>query len=201
MEKKKFSIQIQEASFSLLHHGVVAFPTETVMGLGVVYDDKEAYDRLNIIKHRPEDRPYTMMLAYPYQIEEYAIVSLMAQKIIKAFIPGSITLLLPAKDNLPLWVTHGSGVIGVRVPTNVEALLLLKSVGVPLLVPSANRSGEKPAYTSEEVKTIFGDELDYIVSGKAISEMPSTIVDLTSSTIKIVRQGPITIEQIVESIK
>lgn len=201
MEKKKFSIQIQEASFSLLHHGVVAFPTETVMGLGVVYDDKEAYDRLNIIKHRPEDRPYTMMLAYPYQIEEYAIVSLMAQKIIKAFMPGSITLLLPAKDNLPLWVTHGSGVIGVRVPTNVEALLLLKSVGVPLLVPSANRSGEKPAYTSEEVKTIFGDELDYIVSGKAISEMPSTIVDLTSSTIKIVRQGPITIEQIVESIK
>ena len=201
MEKKKFSIQIQEASFSLLHHGVVAFPTETVMGLGVVYNDKEAYDRLNFIKHRPEDRPYTMMLACPHQIEEYAIVSPVAQKIIKAFMPGSITLLLPAQDNLPIWVTHGSGVVGVRVPTNVEALLLLKSVGVPLLVPSANRSGEKPAYTSEEVRTIFGDELDYIVSGKAISEMPSTIVDLTSSAIKIVRQGPITIEQIVESIK
>lgn len=201
MEKKKFSIQIQEASFSLLHHGVVAFPTETVMGLGVVYNDKEAYDRLNLIKHRPEDRPYTMMLACPRQIEEYADVSPVAQKIIKAFMPGSITLLLPAKDNLPFWVTHGSGVVGVRVPTNVEALLLLKSVEIPLLVPSANRSGEKPAYTSEEVKTIFGDELDYVINGKAISATPSTVVDLTSSTIKIVRQGPITMDQILESIK
>lgn len=200
MTTQKLSIQVKEASFCLLHHGVVAFPTETVMGLGVVYNDKVAYDRLNAIKHRPEDRPYTMMLSCPQEISKYALISPRDQKIIQAFMPGSITLLLPAKDDIPVWVTHGSGVIGVRVPTNVEALLLLKTVELPLLVPSANRSGEKPAYNSEEAKLIFQDELDYIVSGSCLSQTPSTIVDLTREEIRILRQGPISLSEIMEKI-
>lgn len=196
MDKKSLNVQIQEASFSLLNHGVIAFPTETVMGLGVVYNDKEAYNRLNFIKHRPEDHPYTMMLSHPDEIEKYARIDSRSAKIIKAFMPGSITLLLPVKENVPEWVTHNTGVIGMRVPSNEEALLLLKQVKLPLLVPSANRSGEKPALTSEEVKDIFGNELDYIITGKSISSIPSTIVDLTKNEIKIIRQGPITMEQI-----
>ena len=196
MDKKSLNVQIQEASFSLLNHGVIAFPTETVMGLGVVYNDKEAYDRLNFIKHRPEDHPYTMMLSHPDEIEKYAHIDSRSAKIIKAFMPGSITLLLPVKENVPEWVTHNTGVIGMRVPSNEEALLLLKQVKLPLLVPSANRSGEKPALTSEEVKDIFGNELDYIITGKSISSIPSTIADLTKNEIKIIRQGPITMEQI-----
>ena len=196
MDKKNLNVQIQEASFSLLNHGVVAFPTETVMGLGVVYNDKEAYDRLNVIKHRPDDHPYTMMLSSPNQIEKYAHVDSRSAKIIKAFMPGSITLLLPVKDNVPEWVTHNTGVIGMRVPSNIEALLLLKQVKLPLLVPSANRSSEKPTLSSEEVKAVFGNELDYIITGKSTSSIPSTIVDLTKSEIKIIRQGPITMEQI-----
>lgn len=196
MDKKSLNVQIQEASFSLLNHGVIAFPTETVMGLGVVYNDKEAYNRLNFIKHRPEDHPYTMMLSHPDEIEKYARIDSRSAKIIKAFMPGSITLLLPVKENVPEWVTHNTGVIGMRVPSNEEALLLLKQVKLPLLVPSANRSGEKPALTSEEVKDIFGNELDYIITGKSISSIPSTIADLTKNEIKIIRQGPITMEQI-----
>jgi len=196
MDKEKIMIHIREASFSLLHHGVIAFPTETVMGLGVVFNDKEAYDRLNLIKHRPDDHPYTMMLSGPEQVEKYAVVDARTQKIIKAFMPGSITLLLPVKDNVPGWVTHDTGVIGVRVPANQEALLLLKEVGLPLLVPSANRSGEKPALSSEEVKKIFDDEVDCIIEGKSISSVPSTIVDLTKDNLRIVRQGTITAEQI-----
>ena len=196
MDKKSLNVQIQEASFSLLNHGVIAFPTETEMGLGVVYNDKEAYNRLNFIKHRPEDHPYTMMLSHPDEIEKYARIDSRSAKIIKAFMPGSITLLLPVKENVPEWVTHNTGVIGMRVPSNEEALLLLKQVKLPLLVPSANRSGEKPALTSEEVKDIFGNELDYIITGKSISSIPSTIVDLTKNEIKIIRQGPITMEQI-----
>ena len=196
MDKKNLNVQIQEASFSLLNHGVIAFPTETVMGLGVVYNDKEAYDHLNFIKHRPDDHPYTMMLSSPHQIEKYAHVDSRSAKIIKAFMPGSITLLLPVKENVPEWVTHNTGVIGMRVPSNEEALLLLNQIKSPLLVPSANRSGEKPALSSDEVKAIFGSELDYIITGKSTSSIPSTIVDLTKSEIIIIRQGPVTMEQI-----
>jgi len=83
MDKKNLRIQIQEASFSLLNHGVIAFPTETVMGLGVVYNDKEAYDHLNFIKHRPDDHPYTMMLSGPDQIENMPMLILEAPRLSK----------------------------------------------------------------------------------------------------------------------
>jgi L-threonylcarbamoyladenylate synthase len=201
MDKKSLKQQIQEASFSLLNHGVVAFPTETVMGLGVVYNDKEAYDRLNAIKHRLGNHPYTMMLSSPEEVEKYALIDERSKKIIKAFMPGSITLLLPVGEHIPEWVTHNTGIIGMRVPSNEEALWLLQTVGLPLLVPSANRSGENPALDSNEVKSIFGNELDYIIEGKSTSSVPSTIVDLTNTELKIIRQGPISREEIEAIIK
>ncbi|HPY80100.1 MAG TPA: L-threonylcarbamoyladenylate synthase [Bacilli bacterium] len=201
MDKKSLKQQIQEASFSLLNHGVVAFPTETVMGLGVVYNDKEAYDRLNAIKHRLDNHPYTMMLSSPEEVEKYALIDERSKKIIKAFMPGSITLLLPVGEHIPEWVTHNTGIIGMRVPSNEEALWLLQTVGLPLLVPSANRSGENPALDSNEVKSIFGNELDYIIEGKSTSSVPSTIVDLTNTELKIIRQGPISREEIEAIIK
>ena len=171
------------------------------MGLGVVYNDKEAYDRLNAIKHRLDNHPYTMMLSSPEEVEKYALIDERSKKIIKAFMPGSITLLLPVGEHIPEWVTHNTGIIGMRVPSNEEALWLLQTVGLPLLVPSANRSGENPALDSNEVKSIFGNELDYIIEGKSTSSVPSTIVDLTNTELKIIRQVPISREEIEAIIK
>ncbi len=193
--------QIQEAAYHLLNSGVVAFPTETVMGVGVVYDDEFAYNRLNIIKRRPEDKPYALMLQDPDQISLFAKLTKEGKIIADAFLPGPLTLLLPAKDNVPVWVTHGTGVIGIRVTPHPDTLLLLTYTGKPLLAPSANRSGEKPAMSSEEVKEIFGEELDFIVEGKAEGGSPSTIIDLTGENYKIIRQGPITKEMIDEVLK
>lgn len=189
------------AKKALDSHGVIAFPTETVMGLAIFFDDKEAYDKLNTIKRRPEDKPYTMMVSDINKIDNYAQVSPKARKIINAFMPGSITLLLPAKEGLPEWVTHNSGVLGIRVPSNEIGLALLKAVEKPLLVPSANRSGEKPALTSEEVEGIFHNEIDFIVPGKANLEKPSTIISLVNDVIKVVREGPISLEQINDALK
>ena len=193
--------QIQEAAYHLLNSGVVAFPTETVMGVGVVYDDEFAYNRLNIIKRRPEDKPYALMLQDPDQISLFAKLTKEGKIIADAFLPGPLTLLLPAKDNVPVWVTHGTGVIGIRVTPHPDTLLLLTYTGKPLLAPSANRSGEKPAMSSEEVKEIFGEELDFIVEGKAEGGSPSTIIDLTGENYKIIRQGPITKEMIDKVLK
>ena len=191
--------EFQQAKEALYKHGVIAFPTETVMGLGVLYNDRIAYDKLNEIKRRPEDKPYTLMVKDVNDISEYAIIDERTQRVIDAFMPGSITILVPVKeDTVPEYVTHGTGIIGIRVPENKEALEVLKEAKLPLLVPSANRSGEKPALSDKEVKEIFGDEVDYVVSGQAKLAKPSTIVSLVNGEVKVLREGPISEEKILK---
>ena len=189
-------MEIKKIKKALEKHGVIAFPTETVMGLGVFYDDFEAYEKLNKVKRRQEDKPYTMMLGDVDRIIKYAKIGTRAEKLIKAFMPGSITLLLHSRENIPAYVTHGTGVIGVRVPNMPEIQEMLNALGKPLLVPSANKSGEKPALNSLEVKNIFGDEVDFIVEGECGSGLPSTIVDLTEPDARVIREGSISKEEI-----
>lgn len=190
--------EVRIAKEALFNHGVIAFPTETVMGLGVLYNDFEAYQKLNKVKERPEDKPYTMMVDNIEQIEQYAFVNEQVKKIIKAFMPGSLTILLKVKsDVVPAYVTHGTNIIGIRIPSNIEARELLGAINLPLLVPSANKSGCAPALTSKQVEEIFGQEVDFIMSGEACGGQASTIVDLTKETPKVVRQGPILEEEII----
>lgn len=189
--------EILSAKETLLKGKVVAFPTETVMGLGVVFNNFEAYNLLNKIKERPEDKPYTLMLKDKSEMSKYGVIDEGTKRVIDKFIPGSLTILVPLKKgSVPSYVTHGSDIIGMRVPTNVEALELLKAVDLPLLVPSANKSGSKPAVNSKEVKEIFKNEVENIISGEAKGEVPSTIVSLINGEVKVVRQGPISEEEI-----
>ena len=192
---------LAQALEALNNHQVIAFPTETVFGLGVFYDDFEAYNLLNQIKRRKEDKPYTMMLSCVNKINDYAIIDDKYLPIIKKYMPGSLTILVKSKDNVPGYVTHNSGVIGIRIPSNFEALSLLKYVGKPLLVPSANRADQKPALNDQEVKDIFGDEIKVIIPGVAKSGEPSTIIDLTGDKIKLVRQGPISLDDLLVLVK
>ena len=195
----RINSEAASASEALRKGGVVAFPTETVMGLGVVYNDRRAYDRLNKVKERPEDKPYTLMVKNVEEIAKYAVIDEATQRVIDSFMPGSLTILVKVKKNsVPSYVTHNTDIIGIRVPTNIEARILLDMVSIPLLVPSANKSGSKPALNSDEVKQIFGQELNFVMSGKAKGEVPSTIVDLTKESPKVVRPGPITEEDIVK---
>ena len=186
----------QQAQDALNKHQVIAFPTETVFGLGVYYNDEEAYHLLNKIKRRKEDKPYTLMLHDVDEISQYAYIEQKQLDGLKKFMPGPVTLLLKCKDNVPGYVTHNTGVIGVRIPANKEALELLKYLKTPLLVPSANRADEKPAMNDEEVKQIFGDEIGVIIPGRSIGGLPSTIIDLTEEEIKLIRKGPISLEDI-----
>ena len=180
---------------------VIAFPTETVMGLGVYYDDFNAYQLLNKVKNRPEDKPYTLMLGKKEDISKFAFVSDRDQLVIDSFVPGPVTLLLKAKDNIPGYVTHNTGIIGVRVPDMKEVQDLIIYCGKPLLVPSANKSGDKPSLTSLEVKKIFGDELGYVLEMDSLCQKPSTIIDLTTEPVKILREGPVSLEDINKVLK
>ena len=186
----------QEALEALNNHQIVAFPTETVFGLGVFYDDQDAYELLNQVKRRKEDKPYTMMLSKVEDIDKYALLDNKYKNIIEKYMPGSLTILARSKENVPGYVTHDTGIIGIRIPSNKEALELLNYVKKPLLVPSANRADQSPARTSEEVVAIFGDEVKVVVPGQIQSGEPSTIVDLTGSEVKLVRKGPIPFEEL-----
>ena len=193
--------QFELAKSKLDNSLVVAFPTETVMGLGTYFDDYNAYQLLNKIKNRPEDKPYTLMLGYTKDIEKYAYLTERDLLIVKAFMPGAVTVLLKAKDNVPGYVTHDTGVIGVRVPDMPLVCDFINYCGKPLLVPSANKSGEKPSLTSLEVKETFGDEVAFVFDQDSLGQRPSTIIDLTSKQVKILREGPISLEDINKVLK
>ena len=186
----------KEALEALNDHQVIAFPTETVFGLGVFYDDEGAYNLLNKVKRRREDKPYTMMLYKAEDIFKYADVNPKYMELIKKYMPGPLTILVKSKPCVPGYVTHSTGVVGVRIPENKEALELLEYVKKPLLVPSANRADEKPALNDEEVKTIFQDEIKVVVPGSTCQGQPSTIIDITGDEIKLIRKGPISLEEL-----
>ena len=181
---------------ALNNHQVIAFPTETVFGLGVFYDDEKAYNLLNQVKNRREDKPYTMMLSDVKEISNYAFIKDKYLPIVNKYMPGSLTILVNAKSCVPAYVTHNTGVIGIRIPSNKEALDLLKFVKKPLLVPSANKADQKPALSSDEVRAIFKDEIAVIIPGEISSGEPSTIIDITGDEIKLIRKGPIPLEEL-----
>ena len=178
--------------------GVAAFPTETFYALGVKYDNLQALARLSAIKHRPKDKAMPLIIGNRSVL---ALVSpsagLIAEKLMERFWPGPLTLLIASRQGLPEFITAGSGKVAVRIPGRSFALDLAESLGFPITATSANISGMPPATHPDEVIGYFGDTLDVIVDGgKTPGGRPSTIVDVTDSGIKIVRQGAVPEEEI-----
>ena len=180
MQRLTFA-DIPAAAAILKRGGLVAFPTETVYGLGCRFDDCLVYDRLVSVKRRPADKPFTMMLADPSRIGEYALVDARQQRLIARFMPGEVTFILKRRNTIPDRVALGGPTIGIRVPAHPDLLELLRAVDVPLLVPSCNRSGEPPA---PDADAPLGDSI------------PSTVVLLTGAEPKILRQGKVAAEAI-----
>lgn len=188
--------QLDDAAKLLQEGKVIAFPTETVYGLGVIYDSKEAYDVLVTVKRRPPDKPFTLMLADLEDVEKYAVLNKVSEAIVKNFMPGQITMITKAKPGLPSWCVSNVGNVGIRIADYDLIRDLIRKTGKPLLVPSANKSGEQPGTTAQEVLYAFGDELAAIVDGKTISKTPSTIVLVQDKFTEIFREGAIKIEDI-----
>jgi len=195
---KKISQQkFKDAARILQKGGLIAFPTETVFGFGVVFDDEKAYKRLIEVKKRPPEQPFTLMCADRTDIDEFAYIDDRARKLINAFFPGQFTIILKAKENLPEWVKSKEGNVGIRIPDYPVVQNIIRAVGKPLLVPSANRHGEPPLTKAEDVCHIFKDEVDAVVDGKSVSNIPSTIV-IVSKDVKIIREGYITKKDILK---
>jgi L-threonylcarbamoyladenylate synthase len=183
---------IAECARILKDGEILAFPTETVYGVGVVYDSEAAFKKLVLLKKRPPNKPFALMCSSLDQALNYVEAGPKALAVMKEFLPGELTVLVHAKKDLPAWVTLGTLVIGIRVPDSEFVCGMIAKVGKPCLVTSANRSGEKTSTNYEEVLSIFDGEVGGIVKGECTSLVPSTIIDLSDEgKITLVREGPV----------
>ena len=186
---------IEELAKILRNDGVISVPTDTVYGVCAKMDSRKAYNKLVSTKNRPINKPFPVMCADEKQIETIAIVDDKAQKLINAFMPGPITLVLKKRQNVPDYVSNGLNTIAIRMATSKPLEELIKKVGCPIFMSSANQSGEPTCTSLDEIEKACPN-LDGMMEGKVSFGMASTIVDCTSVNVKILRQGPITEERI-----
>lgn len=182
---------IRLAASLLMEGSVVAFPTDTVYGLGVLYGDLEALNALKKAKGRPDNKPIPLMIGNMDQLREVAYMTLDAKKLIDAFMPGALTLVMKKKKQVSDEITNGRDTIAVRMSDDPFVQSLIHYCGHPLLVSSANRSGETSAMSGEQVLAQLDGTIDAVVMGKASGTKASTIVDVSSNQIRILRSGAI----------
>lgn len=187
-----------EAADFIKHGGVVAFPTETVYGLGANVFDEEAIKKIFAAKGRPNDNPLIAHIADVSKISLLASnITESARQFIEAFFPGSLTIVLPKSERVPLIATAGLQTVGVRMPKHKLANDFLKACDVPLVAPSANLSGKPSPTTWQAVFEDLNNKIDCILQGEQTEVgLESTVVDCTSKVPLILRAGAVTLEQL-----
>jgi L-threonylcarbamoyladenylate synthase len=177
--------------------GLVAFPTDTVYGLGALAFDKEAIERLYRTKGRRSELPLPVLLSGQEQLGQVTVdLPSIALALADRFWPGPLTIVVQRHPKLPVDMS-GADTIGVRVPDHEFTLKLLTATG-PLAVTSANLSGNRSPSTAKEVMEDLGGKIELLIDGGTTSDqVPSTIVDCTGQQPVVLREGPITREQIV----
>ncbi len=185
--------KIKKAADILRCGGLVAFPTETVYGLGADATDSSAAEKIYAAKGRPSDNPLIIHIADPADAERYAYTNEYYYKLARAFMPGPLTVILKKKDTVPFSVTGGLDTVAVRCPSHKIASQLIKVFGGAIAAPSANLSGSPSPTCAEHVMRDMNTRIDAIIDGGP-SEigLESTIVKLEGSKAILLRPGAIT---------
>ena len=182
-----------EASELLKAGELVGFPTETVYGLGANAFDKDAVLRIFAAKGRPANNPLIIHIWSREQLDNICIPSPTAEKLMDAFWPGPLTLIMPRKQQVPTEVAAGLDTVAVRMPSHPVALALLKTSGVPIAAPSANRSGKPSPTTAQHVYKDMDGRIPMIIDGGPCDVgLESTVLDCCSEVPCILRPGGVT---------
>jgi L-threonylcarbamoyladenylate synthase len=186
------------AARTLRAGGLVGFPTETVYGLGARADDPDAVRRIFAAKGRPTDNPLIVHLADVDQLPRVvASITPLARQLARRFLPGPLTLVLDAREDLPGVTTGGLTTVAVRVPAHPVAAALLAAVDLPVAAPSANRSGRPSPTTADHVLADLGDHLEVVLDGGPCPVgVESTVVDARGRRPVVLREGSITREHL-----
>lgn len=188
---------LDQAAALLKEGQVVAFPTETVYGLGAVATNAEAVAKIFQAKGRPADNPLIVHIAQIQELEEIAYADQRAYQVAEAFWPGPLTLILPKKDVIPEAVTAGLSTVAVRMPAHPIAQALIKATGAPIAAPSANISGKPSPTQAQHVLDDLAGKIPLLLDGGTVEiGLESTVLDLCSVIPQILRPGKITAQEL-----
>ena len=193
--------QIQLAIEILKRGGIVAFPTDTVYGLGADPCNEQAVERIFKVKSRPPNLQLPLLLADVSDFTKVASeVPEIAWQLAEHFLPGGLTLVLRKSPWVPSAVTAGGDTIAVRIPDHHITIALIRGLGNPLVGTSANISGMPSAVTADEVREQLGEQVDIIVDGgRCPGTIESTVIDVTGETPTIIREGAVSQEEIAKT--
>lgn len=196
--KTKITLSPSIAARFIQHGDVVAFPTETVYGLGASIVNEDAIKKIFEAKGRPADNPLIAHIADLQQLEQVTSqITPHAQRLIETFFPGALTLVLPKNQRVPASATAGLDTIGVRMPNHPIARQFLRACGVPLVAPSANLSGRPSPTTWLAVWDDLAGRIACILKGDQTKVgLESTVVDCVSRVPVVLRAGGVTLEQL-----
>ncbi|MGI8574407.1 MAG: L-threonylcarbamoyladenylate synthase [Egibacteraceae bacterium] len=188
---------VAQAAAILCDGGLVAFPTETVYGLGADALDPKAVARIFAVKQRPADNPLIVHLADAGRLDALAVTTPCARRLAARWWPGPLTVVLRARPHVPSVTTAGLDSVAVRVPAHPVAHALLRAANLPVAAPSANRSGRPSPTTAQHVLADLGDAVDLILDGgRCLHGVESTVVDARGDRPIVLREGALSREQL-----
>jgi L-threonylcarbamoyladenylate synthase len=190
--------QVEEGISILKQGGLVAYPTDTVYGLGAWSSLQHAVGRIYQVKERPRNMPLPLLLADTSEISKVAYpVPQIAWLLAHNFLPGALTLVLHKSKSVPDIITAGGTTVAVRVPDHPIPVALAQGLGTSIVGTSANLSGKPSSLTADEVCSQFGDKIDFIIDGgRCLGGKESTIVDVTGEVPVVLREGAISKEEL-----
>ncbi len=189
---------LTEAAQVLREGGLVAFPTETVYGLGANALAPDAVARLYNVKQRPPAQPFSIMVASVADAFPLARdVSDSARRLMTAYLPGPLTVILASSSVVPDIVTAGSGRVGVRVPDHPLARAFVQACGCPVAAPSANLHGQPSPRSADEVLAQLAGRIDIVLDGGPTRlGLESTVIDMTAEPPVVLRVGAVSVEEL-----
>jgi L-threonylcarbamoyladenylate synthase len=181
---------------------VIVFPTETLYGLGADALNNRAVDKVFQLKGRDRHNPIPVLIADPVMLDMVvATIPAIAKALMDTFWPGPLTLVLPARSDIPKPLVNANGGIGVRISSQPIATQLVAGLGRPLTATSANPSGREPARTVAEAKGYFSDTIKMFIDGGTLeSKTGSTVAEILEGEVKIIREGEITAAVLAQAI-
>ncbi len=195
--------ELQPAVDIIRKGGVIAYPTETVYGLGANICAKEAVERIFRLKKRdPQIRLPVLVSSIEEALQLCKDVPDYAQQLMHTYWPGAVTLVLRAADQVPEWIRSSENKVGLRISDHPVTNALIRQAGLPLVSTSANRSGEPPAVTAQEAAASFAADVDLVLDGgEARLRRPSTVIDVSGPSVKLLREGAVPFEQIMGTLR
>jgi tRNA threonylcarbamoyl adenosine modification protein (Sua5/YciO/YrdC/YwlC family) len=169
--------------------GVIAYPTDTVYGLGCELYNKKGIEHIYLLKGTDKKRPFSLICSDLKDISSYAKVSNYAYKTMKRLLPGPYTFILEATKLVPKIMLTPRKTAGIRVPNNPICLAIVRELGQPIISASATLPSGEMLYDPAEIEGRLGKNLDSVIDGGILNSEPSSIIDLTGDTPKILRKG------------